>query len=194
MSFLNPHCEKSCPGWAGSCLVLSNLICLPALHCCRQAGTALSWLWPRPLGNPIMFPINQNKLASCSFMSPQCSVCLVWNGRKSFMDWMFWQGNNKSLQSPQVASLDDGKAAGRDKACGWLGEEEGQKSKRSCSCDCRAHPLQYGVNRRTRVRFYFKESFFAPHKQCWWMGRPVYWLRCTTCLTLVFLLIFYSSM
>lgn len=102
MPFLNPHCENSCPRWAGSHLVPSNPIYLRALHCCRQPGTALSTtgLWPRPLGNPIMFAINQNKLASCSFMSPQCIVCLVWNGRKSFMDWVFWQGNKKKPPEP----------------------------------------------------------------------------------------------
>lgn len=145
MLFLNPTVKGLV--LSGLDLVSSNLIHLPVLHCCRQAGTALSTtgLWPRLLGNPIMFPINHNKLASCSFVSPQCAVCLVWNGRKYFMDWIFWQGNRKSLQSPQVASLGDGKAAGRDKACGWLrelhkcwGKMEWWKNTKFCSCDCRA--------------------------------------------------------
>lgn len=166
MLFLNPTMQSLV--LSGSSLVSSNLIHLPALHCCRQAGTALSTtgLWPRPLGNPIMFPINHNKLASCSFMSPQCAVCLVWNGSKSFIDWVFWQGNRKSLQSPQVASLGDGKAAGRDKACGWLRElhkywekKEWQKTRESCSCGCRAHPLHYRANVRTRANFILRNPF-----------------------------------
>lgn len=91
-SFLNPHWKHGCThvGWISSCLAQAHLsYCFAVL---QTGGTALSTsgLWSRPLGNPVMFAINQNKLASCSVMSSHCPVCLVWNGRKSSMDWVFW--------------------------------------------------------------------------------------------------------
>lgn len=91
-SFLNPHWKYGCThvGWISSHLAQAHpSYCFAVL---QTGGRALSTsgLWSRPLGNPIMFAINQNKLASCSVMSSYCPVCLVWNGRKSSMDWGFW--------------------------------------------------------------------------------------------------------
>lgn len=58
-----------------------------------------------------------------------------------------------------------------------------------------AHPPQYGANRKARAAFGCKEpgTLFVLHKHHWRMGRPMYWVRFTKCMTLVFIY-FYSSM
>lgn len=111
MRFLNLCCENGCPqvGWISSCLEQPHLSYCFALLQIGWNSSEHNWTLIKAFGNPIMFPINQNKLGSCSFISSHCTVYPVWNGRKSSMDWLFWQGN----KTTQVTRLGNGKAAVR---------------------------------------------------------------------------------
>lgn len=75
----------ACPLWKQLSLDGLDLILSRAtssiLLLCKQGGAALSTngLWSRPLGNFLMFSINQSKLGRHTFTSSCCSLsCLEW--------------------------------------------------------------------------------------------------------------------
>lgn len=77
-----------------------------------QTGSSSELDWSKSLDNPVIFLINQNKLASCYLANYPIALYVLFEMRKSLLCFESFGGETRMGQAIRIGSLGDGKAAG----------------------------------------------------------------------------------